>query len=92
MSLAALLSRSYNKVMNAELGHFALILAFVLSIVTAIVPLIGAQQRWHGCMAVAEPGAVLQFFLTGVAFLALTYAFVVYDFTLRLVVFNSHSL
>ncbi|MEM7732005.1 MAG: heme lyase CcmF/NrfE family subunit [Pseudomonadota bacterium] len=78
--------------MIAELGHFALILAFVMSLVTAILPLIGAQQQRQAFMAVAEPGAVLQFFLTGVAFAALTYAFVVSDFSLRLVVVNSHSL
>ncbi len=92
MSLALGVVVPYIVVMIAELGHFALILAFVMSLVTAIVPLIGAQQRRQAMMAVAEPGAVLQFFLTGVAFAALTYAFVVSDFSLRLVVVNSHSL
>ncbi|NVO23620.1 heme lyase CcmF/NrfE family subunit [Donghicola mangrovi] len=77
--------------MITELGHFALILAFLVAIVQAIVPLIGAHKRWHGWMAVAEPAAVAQFLLTAAAFAALTHAFVVSDFSLRLVVLNSHS-
>ncbi|MCT4577248.1 heme lyase CcmF/NrfE family subunit [Donghicola sp.] len=77
--------------MITELGHFALILAFLVAIVQAIVPLIGAHKRWHGWMAVAEPAAVAQFLLTAASFAALTHAFVVSDFSLRLVVLNSHS-
>jgi len=77
--------------MIIELGHFALILAFVVAIVQAIVPLVGAQKGWRGWMAVAEPAATAQFILTLVAFGALTYAFVYSDFSLRLVVANSHT-
>ncbi len=78
--------------MITELGHFALILAFLVACVQAVVPLIGAQKRWPGWMAVAEPAANLQFLLTAFSFAALTYAFVTSDFSLRLVVLNSHSL
>lgn len=77
--------------MIVELGHFALILAFGVAIVQAIVPLIGAQKRWSGWMAVAEPAATAQFLLTASAFAALTYAFVTSDFSVRLVVMNSHT-
>ena len=77
--------------MVTELGHFALILAFMVAIVQTVVPLIGAQKRWHGWMAVAEPAANIQFLLTAFAFAALTYAFVTSDFSLRLVTLNSHS-
>ena len=82
---------SYNRDMIVELGHFALILALCVAIVQAIVPLIGAHKRWSGWMAVAEPAATAQFLLTATAFGALTYAFVVSDFSLRLVVMNSHT-
>ncbi|WP_319823538.1 heme lyase CcmF/NrfE family subunit [Thalassovita sp.] len=78
--------------MITELGHFALILAFMVACVQAVVPLIGAQRRWPGWMAVAEPAANAQFLLTAFSFAALTYAFVTSDFSLRLVVLNSHSL
>jgi cytochrome c-type biogenesis protein CcmF len=77
--------------MITELGHFALILAFVVAIVQMIVPLVGAHKRWPGWMAVAEPAAGLQFILTSAAFLALTWAFVTSDFSVRLVALNSHS-
>ena len=77
--------------MITELGHFALILAFLVAIVQSIVPLVGAHKRWHGWMAVAEPAATAQFLLTAASFAALTYAFVTSDFSLRLVVLNSHS-
>lgn len=78
--------------MFTELGHFALILAFLVSIVQATVPLIGAAKRWPGWMAIAEPAANAQFLLTSFAFAALTYAFVTSDFSVELVVLNSHSL
>ncbi|CUH53528.1 heme lyase CcmF/NrfE family subunit [Shimia marina] len=78
--------------MIIELGHFALILAAVTALVQAIVPLIGAQMRWPGWMAVAEPAAGVQFVFTLFSFAALTYAFVTSDFSLNLVTANSHTL
>ncbi|PYC49395.1 heme lyase NrfEFG subunit NrfE [Litorivita pollutaquae] len=77
--------------MITELGHFALILAFLTALFGAIVPLIGAHKRWQGWMAMSEPAAIAQFLLTLAAFAALTHAFVTSDFSLRLVVLNSHS-
>jgi len=78
--------------MLIELGHFALILAFAVSLVQATVPLVGAHKGWRPWMAVADPAANAQFLLTGFSFLALTWAFVTSDFSVRLVVTNSHTL
>jgi len=78
--------------MITELGHFALILAFGVAIVQMVVPMIGAYNRWPGWMAVAEPAAGVQFALTACAFGALMWAFITSDFSLRLVVLNSHSM
>ncbi|MBV2361158.1 heme lyase CcmF/NrfE family subunit [Thalassococcus sp. CAU 1522] len=78
--------------MITELGHFALILSFFVACVQAVVPLVGAHKRWPGWMAVAEPAATTQFLLVAFSFAALTYAFVTSDFSLQLVVMNSHSL
>lgn len=75
-----------------ELGHFALILAALIAVLQAVVPLIGAQKRWAGWMAFADPAASAQFLLTGFAFVALTHAFVTSDFSVRLVYANSHTL
>ncbi len=77
--------------MFAELGQYAIILAFVIAIVQAIVPMIGAQKGWSNWMAIAVPTAQIQVVLLLFAFAALTYAFVVSDFSVRLVAANSHS-
>ncbi len=82
---------AYNCSMLTELGHFALILAFAVAILQATLPLIGAWRRDAGWMAVAEPAAITQFLLIAFSFAALMWAFVVSDFSLRLVVLNSHS-
>lgn len=75
-----------------ELGHFALILAAMIAVLQAVVPLIGAQKRWAGWMAFADPAASAQFLLTAFSFAALTHAFVTSDFSVRLVYANSHTL
>lgn len=77
--------------MIVELGHFALILALGVALVQATLPLWGAQRAHKALMAIAEPAALSQFVLILAAFGALTYAFVVSDFSVRLVVLNSHS-
>lgn len=77
--------------MITELGHFALILAFMVAIVQTVVPLVGAHNRWQSWMAVAGPAASAQFILTAFAFAALMWAFISSDFSLLLVVQNSHS-
>ncbi|MEJ6394509.1 heme lyase CcmF/NrfE family subunit [Gymnodinialimonas sp. 2305UL16-5] len=77
--------------MIVELGHFALILAFAVAIFQMIVPMVGAARGNGAWMAVADPAATAQFWLTAVSFAALTYAFVTSDFSLNLVVANSHT-
>jgi cytochrome c-type biogenesis protein CcmF len=78
--------------MITELGHFALVLALVVAVVQTILPLIGAQKGWPGWMAVAEPAATAQFLLVAFSFGALMWAFITDDFSLKLVVENSHTL
>ncbi|MBL4627918.1 MAG: heme lyase CcmF/NrfE family subunit [Roseicyclus sp.] len=77
--------------MIVELGHFALILAFAVAIFQMIVPMVGAARGNVAWMATAEPAASAQFLLTTLSFGALTYAFVTSDFSLSLVVANSHT-
>ena len=78
--------------MITELGHFALMLAFGVAIIQMIVPLVGAAKGWSGWMAVDEPAATVQFLLVAASFGALTWAFVTSDFSLAVVVANSHSM
>jgi cytochrome c-type biogenesis protein CcmF len=77
--------------MIAEIGHFALILAFVLSLVQSTIPHYGAVKRHTGMMAVAQSTAVGQLVFLIAAFICLTVAFVVSDFSVQLVAMNSHS-
>ena len=77
--------------MVVELGHVALIVAFLVALVQMVVPMVGAHRGWADWMRVAAPAAVIQFALTLAAFLALMHAFVVSDFSVRLVAANSHS-
>ena len=78
--------------MIVELGHFALLLAFFVACLQAVIPLYGAHTNKYNLMALALPTATIHFILLAIAFAALTYAFVTSDFSLRLVVLNSHSL
>jgi cytochrome c-type biogenesis protein CcmF len=78
--------------MIVELGHFALILALCVAVIQATLPIWGAHRRDARLMAVAEPAAIIQLLLVAAAFAALTYAFVVSDFSLAVVTANSHTL
>lgn len=77
--------------MIAEFGHFALILAFAVSLYQMVVPMIGASKGWGPWMDSARPAAVAQFLLVGLSFAALTVAFVTSDFSLKLIYENSHT-
>jgi cytochrome c-type biogenesis protein CcmF len=75
-----------------EIGHFTLLLAFCVALIQATVPLFGANKGRTDLMAIAESSANLQFALLLASFAALTHAFVTSDFSVKLVVLNSHSL
>ncbi|MDX9718829.1 MAG: heme lyase CcmF/NrfE family subunit [Thauera sp.] len=77
--------------MIPELGHFALILALVLSLVQAVVPLVGAHRNSMALMAVGRPAAQGQFFFIVFSYVCLTWAFVTSDFSVQLAATNSHS-
>ena len=77
--------------MVVEFGHFALVLATVVALFQMLIPFWGAQIHEQRMMATAKPAAIFQFLLLMVAFLALTYAYVVSDFSVANVAANSHS-
>jgi len=77
--------------MIVEAGHFALILAFAVSLLQASIPLWGAVKRDPQLMAMAPYAALAQFALVAAAFGALVYAHVTSDFSVVNVVENSHS-
>jgi cytochrome c-type biogenesis protein CcmF len=75
-----------------ELGQYALLLAFVIALVQATLPMVGAQRGIAAWMDLARPAAYAQLACVGVAFIALTVAFVTQDFSVRYVATNSNSL
>ncbi len=78
--------------MLAELGHFALILAFLVAGVQATLPLWGAWRDHAAWQALARPAAFAQFGLVALSFAALTACFVNNDFSVLYVAQHSNSL
>ncbi|PZX23890.1 periplasmic heme lyase subunit with CcmH, transfers heme from CcmE to apocytochrome c, cytochrome c-type biogenesis [Cupriavidus phytorum] len=77
--------------MIAELGHFALIVALLVALVQAAVPLAGVARGRLAWMAVARPAARVQCALVALSFAALAWGFVANDFSVRYVAANSNS-
>jgi cytochrome c-type biogenesis protein CcmF len=77
--------------MTAEIGHFALVLALLVALVQATLPLVGAARGDAALIALARPAASAGFICVATAFGALIWAHVVSDFTVLNVVENSHS-
>src|SRR6201996_5855447 len=77
--------------MIAEIGHFALLLAFALSVLQAGLSAAGRIRRDAGLRGSGEGAALGAFIASAVAFFALMYAFVTSDFSVQNVAQNSHS-
>ena len=77
--------------MIPELGHFALILAVLLSAAQAAFSLAGAARGNGAWMAAGRSAVVGQFVFTAVAFAALAWSFVERDFSVLYVASNSNS-
>ena len=77
--------------MIAEIGHLALILAFLLAIVQAATGLVGGARNDPRLIAGARASALLQLIFVAMAFCALAIAYLTPDFSVALVVAHSHS-
>ncbi|WP_233861683.1 heme lyase CcmF/NrfE family subunit [Paraburkholderia adhaesiva] len=77
--------------MIPEIGHFALILALLLALVSSVVPLFGAHYGIDAWMRLAWPVARAQFGFVALAFGCLAWAFVHNDFSVLYVAENSRS-
>ena len=78
--------------MIPEIGQFALILALVLALVQATLPLIGAARGIPQFVRLARPAAQAQFLFVATAFCCLAYSFITNDFSVLNVATNSNSL
>jgi cytochrome c-type biogenesis protein CcmF len=77
--------------MVPEVGHFAAILALLMAVTQATVPMIGAARGIPSWMAVGTRAARAQFMFLVIAFCSLAFSFVASDFTVLNVATNSHS-
>jgi len=78
--------------MYPELGQLAQIIALLLAIFLSVIPLAGALTGRDSLQAFARPLASGMFVFTGLAFVLLTYAFMVDDFSVAYVANNSNSM
>ncbi len=77
--------------MLPELGHFALCIALSLAIIQASIPVAGVLTNRPLWMRAARPAAIGQFGFLLLAFLILTYSFIVSDFSVSYVAHNSNT-
>ena len=77
--------------MITELGHFALILAFLTSLCVAILPLVGLRLGLTALTALTAPATLVMAAGVSLAFGALVTSFVTSDFSVALVAAHSHS-
>ena len=77
--------------MIPEIGHFALILALMVALIQAILPLVGAQKGIASWVAIAKPAARLQFLFMAISFGCLTWSFMQSDFSVLYVASNSNT-
>ncbi|MBI3042530.1 MAG: heme lyase CcmF/NrfE family subunit [Betaproteobacteria bacterium] len=77
--------------MVPEIGHFSLILALLLALAQAALPIAGAARRVPEWMALARPAAQGQFVFVAIAFGCLAWSFINNDFSVLNVATNSNS-
>jgi len=77
--------------MIPEIGQIALIIAFALALLQAIIPMTGAQLNNARWINFAAPAARGQFVFVGIAYLCLTYSFLVDDFSVLYAASTSNS-
>ncbi len=78
--------------MIPELGQITLLVALLAAIALGVFPMLGARYGNSSMMAMASTGAIAQAVLLFAAFVLLTRAFVVQDFSVEYVALNSNSL
>ena len=77
--------------MIAEIGHFALIIGFVLSLALSTLPWLGVRQQNDALLASAKPIALGTFVFLALSFAILIYSFIVNDFSVKYVAANSNT-
>ena len=77
--------------MLIEVGHFALVLALIISVLLIVVPSIGLYQNKTSLAQLARPLVWAQGFWIALAFFVLMSAFLSNDFSVKYVADNSNT-
>src|SRR6266487_3471425 len=77
--------------MLPEIGQFALIIALMLALTQATLPLVGAAKGIPQLVAMARPTSQAQFIFVTIAISILAYSFITNDFSVLNVATNSNS-
>ncbi len=77
--------------MVPEIGHFASVLALLMAVTQAVVPVLGAARGQPSRTSVSRWAGRAQFTLLIIAFWSLAFSFVANDFSVLNVASNSHS-
>ena len=77
--------------MVTEIGHYALVMALFAAILQSTLPFWGAARGEGRLMDLAPRAAIGGFALVALSFAALTYAYLISDFSVLNVAENSHS-
>ena len=77
--------------MIVELGHFCLVLAFVLSLSQSVFPIFASNSNFKQLHSITLRMSLLNAFCVALSFMSLIWAFIVSDFSVSLVAEHSHS-
>lgn len=77
--------------MIPEIGNFALIIALFLTVIQAVLPLVGASLGISRWVALAKPATLAQLLFVAIAYGCLTWAFLQNDFSVLYVASNSNT-
>ncbi len=77
--------------MIPELGHFALILALIISLAQTVFTLVGAHFGYSRWVALARPTAFAQFGFVLLSYVCLTMVFINHDYSVLYAASNSNS-
>jgi cytochrome c-type biogenesis protein CcmF len=77
--------------MFIEIGHFAVILALVLSVIGIVSPILGLKTNRPDLVRIARQAVTLNFFLVSIGMAALIYSFLTNDYSVKYVAETSNS-
>jgi len=77
--------------MFIEIGHFAVVLALVLSVVGIVSPILGLRTNRPDLVRVARQAVTMNFFLISIGMAALIYSFLTNDYSVKYVTATSNS-